>query len=196
MMLTDAVARGVASGSVTLAFRRWSRARVRPGDRFLSSAGIIEIVSIAETAAARITEDDARAAGVRTTASLLSTFRGQATDPVFRIGLAWVGPDPRIALAEDAELADADREEIDARLAGLDRSSAVGAWTRGALESIRDHPGVPAEALRGDLPKDVFKRSIRKLKELGLTRSLTIGYELSPRGHAYLRGPGAAGDAG
>ena len=33
-----------------------------------------------------------------------------------------------------------------------------------------------------------FKRDVRKLKELGLTRSLEVGYELSPRGRAYLDG--------
>jgi hypothetical protein len=32
-----------------------------------------------------------------------------------------------------------------------------------------------------------FKIDVRKLKNLGLTRSLEIGYELSPRGEAYLK---------
>ena len=32
-----------------------------------------------------------------------------------------------------------------------------------------------------------FKRDVRKLKEMGLTISLLVGYELSPRGEAYLR---------
>ena len=31
-----------------------------------------------------------------------------------------------------------------------------------------------------------LKRDVRKLKNLGLTLSLRIGYRLSPRGHAYL----------
>ena len=31
-----------------------------------------------------------------------------------------------------------------------------------------------------------FKRDVRKLKELGLTRSLPVGYEISHRGRAYL----------
>ena len=33
-----------------------------------------------------------------------------------------------------------------------------------------------------------FKRDVRKLKELGLTESLEIGYRLSPRGVALLEG--------
>ena len=33
-----------------------------------------------------------------------------------------------------------------------------------------------------------FKRNVRKLKELGLTESLEVGYRLSPRGEAYRQG--------
>ena len=31
-----------------------------------------------------------------------------------------------------------------------------------------------------------FKNDVRKLKELGLTESLDVGYRLSPRGRAFL----------
>jgi hypothetical protein len=33
-----------------------------------------------------------------------------------------------------------------------------------------------------------FTTDVRKLKNLGLTMSLPVGYELSPRGQAYLDG--------
>ena len=33
-----------------------------------------------------------------------------------------------------------------------------------------------------------YKTDVRKLKELGLTESLEVGYRLSPRGRAYLEG--------
>jgi hypothetical protein len=33
-----------------------------------------------------------------------------------------------------------------------------------------------------------FKADVRKLKALGLTESLEVGYRLSPRGRAYLEG--------
>ena len=40
-----------------------------------------------------------------------------------------------------------------------------------------------------------FKADVRKLKELGLTESLEVGYRLSPRGRAYLeRTRGAPSD--
>ncbi len=36
-----------------------------------------------------------------------------------------------------------------------------------------------------DVPR--FKRRVRRLKEMGLTISLDVGYRLSPRGRAFLR---------
>ncbi|MGB9307669.1 MAG: hypothetical protein WCB92_29525 [Mycobacterium sp.] len=36
-----------------------------------------------------------------------------------------------------------------------------------------------------DVPR--FKRWVRRLKEMGLTISLDVGYRLSPRGRAFLR---------
>jgi hypothetical protein len=62
-------------------------------------------------------------------------------------------------------------------------------WTRRALEVIRANPGVRAGDLCGlvNQPLDRFKPNVRKLKALGLTESLEIGYRLSPRGIAFLK---------
>jgi DNA-binding IclR family transcriptional regulator len=62
-------------------------------------------------------------------------------------------------------------------------------WTRQVLELIRDRPETLAADLAASLrmEKAPFKRDVRKLKELGLTESLPVGYRLSPRGLAYLR---------
>jgi hypothetical protein len=48
---------------------------------------------------------------------------------------------------------------------------------------------VRAGDLAADFGRDLqpFKTDVRKLKNLGLTISLEVGYELSPRGRAYLR---------
>ena len=37
------------------------------------------------------------------------------------------------------------------------------------------------------MEKRPFKQRVRRLKELGLTESLEVGYRMSPRGKAYLR---------
>ena len=50
-------------------------------------------------------------------------------------------------------------------------------------EQAWDAPDLAASFGRETAP---FKRDVRKLKELGLTISLEVGYELSPRGRAYL----------
>jgi hypothetical protein len=53
---------------------------------------------------------------------------------------------------------------------------------------IRDHPGLRAGDLCRlvDQDRDRFKPNVRKLKNIGLTESLEVGYRLSPRGRAYL----------
>ena len=63
-------------------------------------------------------------------------------------------------------------------------------WTHRVLELIRDRPETLAADLAASLgmTKAPFKRDVRKLKELGLTESLPVGYRLSSRGRTYLGG--------
>ena len=58
------------------------------------------------------------------------------------------------------------------------------------LAIIDGQPEVRAPDLAAELGRDTasFKRDVRKLKELGLTESLEIGYRLSPAGRALLDG--------
>ena len=50
-------------------------------------------------------------------------------------------------------------------------------------------PDLAASVGRETLP---FKVDVRKLKNLGLTHSLRVGYELSPRGVAFMAACAAA----
>jgi DNA-binding IclR family transcriptional regulator len=74
------------------------------------------------------------------------------------------------------------------RLDALDRRSEIGAWTLATLRAIEARPGVLAAKLAKSLgrPRAEFKRDVRKLKTLGLTFSLEIGYRLTPKGEALL----------
>jgi len=74
------------------------------------------------------------------------------------------------------------------RLKRLDRASRHGPWTRQTLELIEANPEVRAADLAESVGREKlpFKTDVRKLKELGLTESLPVGYRLSPRGHALL----------
>jgi hypothetical protein len=54
---------------------------------------------------------------------------------------------------------------------------------------IDRYPGIVSTKLaeRVGQERQAFKLNVRKLKELGLTESLDVGYRLSPRGEAVLR---------
>ncbi|TSD58621.1 hypothetical protein [Aeromicrobium piscarium] len=185
MMLTGRIAHAVADGAVAVAYRRWRVPRVTAGSTFRTVAGIIRVDRIDRIEASALTEADALAAGHSSLAELISTFRGTDADPVFRIALSWAGADQREVLGDCADLAPQDIEAIDAL---LDRLDARTSWARATLGRIGDRPGVTAAELAGHLPieKESLKRRLRTLKEHGLTRSLTRGYDLSPRGRAYL----------
>jgi len=177
----------IAAGSVTCAFRRWSSPRVRPGTMLRTAVGVLEVVAVEKVAASRLTAADARRAGYPTLAALRAeNARREGT--LYRVTLRPAGPDPRIALREAADLSDDERAGLTARLARMDRGTP---WTGAVLALIAEHPGVRAPDLAARLGRETapFKRDVRKLKELGLTESLEVGYRLSPRGRAYLRIP-------
>jgi hypothetical protein len=79
-------------------------------------------------------------------------------------------------------------EEIANRLARMDRLVSRGPWTLDTLRLIESSPGVVARRLASQLdwPTMDFKVHVRKLKALGLTQSLPVGYELSELGQEYL----------
>jgi hypothetical protein len=178
----------VAAGTVTLAFRRWDRPRVRVGGTQRTPAGVLEFTAVDPVDEADLTSEDARAAGFADLAALQEAQRGDGQ--LYRVALRLAGPDPRVALRAKRRLSRADRADIDTRLARMDRSAAHGPWTAAVLELIAENPGVRAPDLAARMGRETlpFKRDVRKLKELGLTESLEVGYRLSPRGRAYRRG--------
>ena len=187
MLFRPQVLQGIEAGAVTLAFRRWKRPRVREGTRMRTAVGVLEIDSIEAVRLADLTEADALAAGYGSRADLLRELRSRE-GRTYRMRLHLAGPDPRVELRGRAELGDDELAEVRARLARLDAASTRGPWTRGVLELIAERPSVRAADLAPLLGRErlPFKRDVRKLKELGLTESLEVGYRLSPRGRAVL----------
>jgi hypothetical protein len=186
---------GLADGSVTVTFRRWKRAQAVTGRRYRTPAGIIEAERVDIVTPASITDRDARRSGFESAKAVVENLRGDASLPVYRIEFHLVDePDPRAELAASGDLDAGDVAEIDRRLDRLDKASAHGPWTRAMLESIASQPGRRAPDLAEQFGRETqpFKLDVRKLKNLGLTISLRIGYELSPRGEAYLRSRRAA----
>jgi hypothetical protein len=187
MLISRATAEGVADGFVTLAFRRWDRPRVRPGGTQRTAAGVVRFDTVDEIDPAALTEDDAARSGVRSLAALLRLLDRRDGEKVYRMAISFAGADPRVELRERAELTDDDRCAIDRRLDRLDAARGT-PWTRQVLALIAERPGVRAPDLAASLDRETqpFKIDVRKLKELGLTHSLAVGYEISPRGRAYL----------
>jgi hypothetical protein len=188
VLISRATAEGIADGSITVAFRRWDRPRVRPGGTQRTGIGVIRFDGVEQVDAATLTEDDATRAGVRSLAVLLRLLDRRDGAHVYRVRVSLAGEDPRVALREQAELSAEDRRAVDVRLDRMDAARATGPWTREVLRLIAERPGVRAPDLAASLGRETlpFKRDVRKLKELGLTRSLEVGYEISPRGRAYL----------
>jgi hypothetical protein len=179
---------GLADGTITVAFRRWARPRVRAGGQLRTAVGVLAVDAVDEMDFADITEDDARRAGFASLPDLLDDLATQREGRVFRIALHVAGPDPRVELRGRDALTDDELAEVERRLARLDAASRHGDWTVAVLRLIRDRPEVRAGDLaqtRGQ-EKLAFKRDVRKLKELGLTESLEVGYRLSARGRAVL----------
>jgi hypothetical protein len=188
MLLPPKVAHGVADGSVTLAFRRWRKQDVTVGSAFRTVSGVVRVDEVVVVDPDAITNDEALAAGWPDVARLRRQLDKVTDGETYRVTLSWAGPDPRVALRECADLTDDDVATIDARLERLDRASSHGPWTMATLDVIRRRPHTRAPDLAAELgrERDPFKIDVRKLKNLGLTRSFDVGYEVSPRGTSYL----------
>jgi hypothetical protein len=181
-------AAAIDRGAITVTFRRWKRCQVVVGHCYRTAAGRLHVDAVDVVEPASVTDDDARRAGAPSAAAVLADLRADGDLPIYRVRFHLEpGPDPRDELAGSTVLSDEERDELDRRLARLDRASSVGPWTEATLTVIEAQPGVRAADLASELgrERDEFKLDVRKLKGLGLTSSLTVGYRLSPRGEAY-----------
>lgn len=179
---------GIAEGSITLAFRRWKRPTVRSGGTLQSPAGLLAIDAVEAIGEGDIRDRDAQRAGFASRAELLAEL-GKRSGDLYRIEFQVAGPDPRIALREDASLSAEDVADIRKRLARLDAASKDGPWTADFLRLIGERPSTRAADLAsraGEADLARFKSRVRRLKDLGLTESLGVGYRISPRGQALL----------
>ncbi len=193
MMIRPVELIAIREGQIDLAFRRWDRPRVKVGTRMRTAVGLVEVTSAEQVSISSLRAEDARRAGAPSLAALKEALAHRTDRPVFRVGLAYAGRDPREELRESVP----DSVEIDLLRTWLDRLDAAskhGPWTRATLEIIDRSPGVRAPELAAELGRETlaWKADVRKLKEKGLTESLAIGYQLSPRGEAVLDHAGPA----
>lgn len=184
---------GLVDGSIRLTFRAWDKPHVRAGGRYrCHPIGVLEVDSVTKVRFAEITEVDAKLAGFGSLPELQFFLRTgphgetirDATE-LYRIELHHGGDGDRVEGALDAELSPEDVAKLHARLAKLDGKKP---WTQQTMKLIAKHPRVAASKLAKKLKRETlpFKVDVRKLKKLGLTQSFEVGYELSPRGVAFL----------
>ena len=170
---------GLADGTITVAFRRWARARVKAGSTLQTPAGVLAIDGVEAITEEELTDSEAQAAGHSDRGEALAALRPQGD--LYRIRFHRAGDDPRIALRAAADLDAAELQAIGRALARLP-------WAHPTLELIAEYPATVSTELAGKLGLErlPFKQRVRRLKSLGLTESLTVGYRLSPRGRAVL----------
>jgi hypothetical protein len=195
MLFTATTLRGLTEGRVNCTYRRWEVVRPKVGSRFTTSAGVVEVTSIAPAEEEQLTDQDAADAGFDSVAALVKWTSAKGHGDLYRIGIGLAGPDPRLALRRSAKLGPADVSVLSARLDRMDRA-AEQPWTHSILRQIQRLPGVVSTELAAEAGQErrAYKLRVRRLKALGLTESLRRGYRLSPRGRAYLEGLGTARD--
>ena len=176
----------VAAGEITVTWRLWKYSHVKAGGDYSAGFGFVHIDDVSLVPAGEVTDTDAieaRCYDRDALIDLVSSHTGATVTPetiLYRVRFHWlpVAPaKPEFGL-----------EEISKRLQRLDGASRRGPWTLSSLRAIEDNPGVRARILASDAGYGTqdFKLNLRKLKALGLTISLEIGYELSELGQRYV----------
>jgi hypothetical protein len=198
MLLTLAVLNRIVAGEVSVVYRRWTKPTVKEGGRLRTAVGELSIGGVQTVEVASISDADAVLAGWTSAVELVgdlfrerkaSAARGRGAKPggvrsIYWIEVSFAGADQRFDLRADDQLSDDELAAIVKKLDGHDARSSFGPWTRHTLSLIHEFPARRAPELaemhgRETIP---FKADVRKLKEMGLTESLSVGYQLSPRG--------------
>ena len=189
LMFTSEDHERVAAGEITVTWRLWKYAHVKAGKLYVSGfsfGGAIAVEDVREVRAADITDADAHEAGQPDAAALIEFARshtGRTVTPdtmLYRVQFHFE--------AEAPPRSEYSLDEVSKRLQRLDKASRMGPWTLQTLRLIEDNPGIVSRHLAPvmGMHRDDFKVNVRKLKNLGLTLSLPVGYELTELGQAYL----------
>ncbi len=189
LMFTAEDHQRVANGEITVTWRLWKYAHVKPGRLYATGflfGGAIAVEDVREVRAADVTDADALEVGQPDAAALIEYARSHtgrevtADTVLYRVQFHFeteAPPKPEYSL-----------EDVTKRIARLDKASRTGPWTLQTLRLIEENPGVVSRHLAPQMGmhRDDFKVNVRKLKGLGLTLSLPVGYELTELGQSCL----------
>src|SRR5688572_30979214 len=118
MLVRNVILNRIKAGEIKLIFRRWKRPGVKAGGTQMTQLGVLGIDSVDVVTEKQITEKDAQAAGFSSKGELLADLFDRDED-IYRIGVRWVGEDPRKALRADDKL---DKKELDRKSTRLNSS--------------------------------------------------------------------------
>lgn len=183
---------GIRRGDIVVTYRAWRHARVVEASRYrVPPAGMIQVDRISQVSLGSLGEADALASGFESLDALKQELQRSATrritrrSKIFRVDFHFAGELPPEPVRETSAEAIAETHQ---KLSRMDQRSQRGPWTELALQMIDENPGVAARELSPNLDRELpaFKTDVRKLKRLGLTRSLETGYELTSLGKALI----------
>ncbi len=189
MLIKSIHLQGIKSGTIKLTFRSWEKPAVKEGTLLKTFIGLVKVVSISAIKESQITKKDLKDAGFENLEQLLKSLRQNDNNKIYRIELRYHSDDPRIELREQTVLTESALIELKDKLIRLDKFSKQELWTRKILLAIKDNPRLRAADLAKliGFEKQWLKLNIRKLKNLGLTISHEVGYELSPLGKEFVK---------
>lgn len=188
MQFTKPFKQRIAAGEITLSLRQWKSPQAKVGGQYnIVPFGAIEVTSVTTTTLTEVSNDDIAACGFDSI-DALSTFLNKPDrkqDSLYRVEFRYLGSQ-RVNQPDRTQLAGQELQQLHNKLERMDRGTV---WTHKAMQLIDQHPGTRAGDLAPllNLETPLFKRQIRKLKALGLTESLEVGYRLTGRGRQILQ---------
>ena len=185
MQFTQDSHEAVATGQITVTLRLWKRLHAKVGGQYTVGSVVIEVDAIEMIPFHAVTKRDMKLAGASTKDALRerAAHAGPIDDDtlVYRIEFHVVGAKPTEVAApfDDEHVA-----LVNTKLDAMDARSKTGAWTRATLRLIGENEGMVSTDLAAQMqrPRMEFKADVRKLKALGFTESLEVGYRLTPLG--------------
>ncbi|MBX2916677.1 MAG: hypothetical protein KF856_15515 [Cyclobacteriaceae bacterium] len=149
----------------------------------------MKVVRISTVKESQISKKDIQDAGFENKEQLLKSLRQNDNSNIYKIELRYHAEDPRIELRENTALTESAFADLKEKLVRLDKYSKQGLWTKKVLLAIKGNPKLRAVDLAKltGFEKQWLKLNIRKLKNLGLTISRDVGYELSPLGGTFVK---------
>ena len=178
----------IKAKKIETAIRKWTRPTVKENGTLITAVGQLCITSVKKIKYNEITDEEVNKAGYSGREELDTELSYKNAGEIYIITFRLEGEDPRIELRQNNNITPNELAALQKKLQALEVRSKVEGWPLRILEAVNNQPGLYAIQYANKLgyEKIWFKLHIRKLKNLGLTISLENGYEISPRGQAFL----------